>query len=208
MLPVFAAGFAIPQYLPQLLRLTRTHDSDGVSFAWPTLAFVNNGAWFTYFVKSGYGLAPVTAAVATIGAGAIALVMVNLGRASTAILTCVGAWLAALVITGLLGGTALLGSALTAAAAVQLGPAIWVAYRTRTPSGISLGTWLLVLGEMSCWGTYGWWRSDPRLVVLGVLGSTAAALMVARASLGALRDSSHRTRDAHGHLPVRDAGHG
>jgi uncharacterized protein with PQ loop repeat len=180
MLPVLAAGFAIPQYLPQLLRLIRTRDAEGVSFAWPALACVNNGAWFAYFIKSSYGLAPVTAAIATFGAGATALVLARLGRASAATAGWVGTWLGALVIIGHLGGMAFLGVALSAAAAAQLAPSVWAAYRTRTPTGVSLGTWLLVLGEMSCWGTYGWWRSDPRLLVLGVLGCSAAALMVAR----------------------------
>jgi hypothetical protein len=59
----------------------------------------------------------------------------------------VGTWLGALVIIGHLGGMAFLGVALSAAAAAQLAPSVWAAYRTRTPTGVSLGTWLLVLGR-------------------------------------------------------------
>jgi hypothetical protein len=39
---------------------------------------------------------------------------------------------------------------------------------------------LLILGELSCWLAYGLYRSDPRLVVLGVGGVTASVLMLAR----------------------------
>jgi len=42
------------------------------------------------------------------------------------------------------------------------------------------GTWRLTLGEVTCWATYGLYRSDPRLIALGLTGIVASLLMLAR----------------------------
>jgi hypothetical protein len=39
---------------------------------------------------------------------------------------------------------------------------------------------MLVLGELSCWTTFGLHTSDLRLIVLGITGVTASALMLIR----------------------------
>jgi hypothetical protein len=79
---------------------------------------------------------------------------------------------------------------LSVAFAVQVAPAIWVAYRSPRLSGVAVGTWLLVAGELACWGAYGVHRHDPRLVTMGVIGVTAAALMLTRVHLTRRRSSS------------------
>ena len=78
---------------------------------------------------------------------------------------------------------------------LQVAPAVWTAYRTDRPTGISRGTWLLILAELLCWGLYGLHESDPRLIVLGWTGVAAGLLMLARATLPG---SGRRT------LPVLD----
>jgi hypothetical protein len=60
-------------------------------------------------------------------------------------------------------------------------PSLWSAYRTPNPSGISRGTWLLILAELVCWGLYGIRNSDPRLITLGSLGVIVSLLMLSRA---------------------------
>ncbi|MDA8341328.1 MAG: hypothetical protein M0007_03785 [Actinomycetota bacterium] len=66
-------------------------------------------------------------------------------------------------------------------AVVPVAPSIWTAYRTDRPTGISPGTWLLILAELLCWGVYGLHKSDPRLTVLGYTDVVASLLMLARA---------------------------
>lgn len=53
--------------------------------------------------------------------------------------------------------------------------------RHRTPTGISSGTWWLVLGELTCWAIFGTYQRDVPLIVLGISGILAAALMLYRA---------------------------
>src|SRR6266511_4046332 len=58
--PIAATAFAIPQFLPQLLKLKRSDDTAGVSWSWATLTSLNNAAWLVYFALSGFwtALAP------------------------------------------------------------------------------------------------------------------------------------------------------
>ena len=48
------------------------------------------------------------------------------------------------------------------------------------PSGVSAGTWLLILGELSCWTVFGLHTADPGLITLGTSGIIVSALMLAR----------------------------
>src|SRR4029453_6630683 len=175
-LPIVAAGFGIPQYLPQILKLRRTGDPVGVSWSWAMLTSLNNGAWFVYFILSGYWSALVPSFAATLLAGVLATMLTARRRAVAPI----AAWAALLVTAYVVAGRNGLGTLLTAAFVIQVSPSIWTAYRTRHPTGISRGTWTLVLGELTCWATYGLHRSDPRLIVLGFNGITASILMLAR----------------------------
>jgi uncharacterized protein with PQ loop repeat len=178
--PIAAAAFAIPQFLPQLLKLRRTHDTAGVSWPWAALTSVNNAAWLAYFVLSAYWAALVPASSATLLAGTLAALLARRGQAKTRPVVLIGAWAALLAAAFAVAGRTGLGALLTAAFVVQVTPSIWTAYRTARPTGISQGTWLLILGELSCWTTFGVHKSDPRLMVLGFTGVAASLLMLAR----------------------------
>jgi uncharacterized protein with PQ loop repeat len=178
--PIAATAFAIPQFLPQLLKLRATDDTAGVSWPWATLTSVNNAAWFAYFTLSTYWTALVPACSATLLAGALATMLALRGQATARTAALVGAWAALLAAAVTVAGRAGLGTLLTAAFVLQVTPSIWTAYRTARPTGISQGTWLLILGELSCWATFGVHKSDPRLIVLGFTGVAASLLMLAR----------------------------
>jgi uncharacterized protein with PQ loop repeat len=183
--PIAAAAFAIPQFLPQLLKLRTTDDTAGVSWSWATLTSVNNAAWFAYFALASYWTALVPAASATLLAGTLAIMLVRRGRATAPPAVLIGGWVALLVAGFTVAGRTGLGMLLTAAFVLQVTPSIWTAYRSAHLTGVAAGTWLLILGELSCWTIFGVHRSDPRLITLGVTGVTASALMLARI---------HRTR--------------
>jgi hypothetical protein len=178
--PIAATAFAIPQFLPQLRKLRATNDTAGVSWPWAALTSVNNAAWFAYFALSGYWAALVPASSATLLAGALAAMLARRGRARARPAVLIGAWAALLTAAFSIAGRAGLGTLLTAAFVLQVTPSIWTAYRTDRPTGISQGTWLLILGELSCWATFGLHKSDPRLIVLGLTGVAASLLMLGR----------------------------
>jgi uncharacterized protein with PQ loop repeat len=179
-LPIAAAAFAIPQFLPQLLKLRATDDTAGVSWSWATLTSVNNAAWFAYFALAGYWTALVPAASATLLAGALTIMLTRRGQAKARPAVLINSWVALLVAGFTVAGRTGLGTLLTVAFTLQVIPSLWTAYRTTRLTGVAAGTWLLILGELSCWTVFGLHQADPRLITLGLTGVTASALMLAR----------------------------
>jgi hypothetical protein len=179
-LPIAAAAFAIPQFLPQLRKLRATTDPAGVSWSWATLTGVNNAAWFAYFALASYWTALVPASSATLLAGTLAIMLTRRGQARARPATLSGSWVALLIAGGTVAGRSGLGTLLTVAFVLQVTPSLWTAYRTAQPTGVAAGTWLLILGELSCWTIFGLHQADPRLLTLGLTGVTASTLMLAR----------------------------
>jgi hypothetical protein len=179
-LPIAAAAFAIPQFLPQLRKLRATDDTAGVSWSWATLTSVNNAAWFAYFAASAYWMALVPAASATLLAGTLATMLALRGQVKARPAVLIISWAGLLLVGLVVAGRSGLGMLLTAAFILQVTPSLWTAYRTAHPTGVAGGTWLLILGELSCWTIFGVHQSDPRLITLGVTGVTASALMLTR----------------------------
>jgi hypothetical protein len=95
----------------------------------------------------------------------------------------IGLWAGVLVAACGLAGRAGLGTALTVAFVLQVTPSIRAVYLAPRPTGVSAGTWLLILGELACWLTFGVHRPDPRLIALGATGITASVLILARIHL-------------------------
>jgi uncharacterized protein with PQ loop repeat len=178
--PIAAAAFAIPQFLPQLLKLRATDDTAGVSWSWATLTSVNNAAWFAYFALASYWTALVPAASATLLAGTLAIMLARRGQSRARPAVLIGSWVALLVAGFTVAGRSGLGTLLTAAFVLQVTPSLWTAYRSAHLTGVARGTWLLILGELSCWTIFGVHQADPRLLTLGVTGVAASALMLAR----------------------------
>jgi hypothetical protein len=110
----------------------------------------------------------------------LAATLTRRGLARNRAAAATATWATLLVASFAVAGRAGLGTLLTAAFALQVSPSLWTAYRTERPTGISRGTWLLILGELSCWTAFGLHRTDPRLIALGVTGITASTLMLAR----------------------------
>jgi uncharacterized protein with PQ loop repeat len=178
--PIAAAAFAIPQFLPQLLKLRATDDTAGVSWSWATLTSVNNAAWLAYFALASYWTALVPASSATLLAGTLATMLARRGQAKVRPAVLIGSWVALLIAGFTVAGRTGLGTLLTAAFILQVTPSLWTAYRTTHLTGVSRGTWLLILGELSCWTIFGVHKPDPRLITLGITGVTASVLMLAR----------------------------
>jgi uncharacterized protein with PQ loop repeat len=178
--PIAAAVFAIPQFVPQVAKLRATDDTAGVSWSWATLTSTNNGAWFAYFALSHYWTALLPSSSATLLAGTLATMLTLRGRAKARPALLIGAWAALLAGGYAVAGRAGLGALLTAAFVLQVTPSVWSAYRTDRPTGVSRGTWLLILGELSCWTVFGIHKSDLRLIILGFTGIGASCLMLGR----------------------------
>lgn len=178
--PIAAACFGIPQFLPQMLKLRATSDSAGISWSWAALTAVNNAAWIAYFALSRDWTALVPSCSVTLLASLLTVMLTGRRPVNARSLALLGTWAATLAAAGCVTGRVGLGTLLTAAFVVQVAPSLWAAYRTARPSGISAGTWALILGELACFLVYGLYQPDPRLIVLGATGVAASTLMLAR----------------------------
>lgn len=186
--PAAAMVFAVPQFLPQARKLRATRDVAGVSWSWAAFTTVNNAAWFAYFIAAGSRTAEVASASVTVLAGMLAVMLTLRGQSTRRSSALVSAWAATLIAGYVIAGGPGLGTLLTASFVLQVTPSIRTAYRTSRPSGVSPGTWLLILAEMACWLLYGLSEGDPRLITLGATGVTASTLMLARIKAGVMHD--------------------
>ncbi len=91
-------------------------------------------------------------------------------------------WAVVLLTAAVVFGRARLGSALAVAFLLQVTPSVWTVYRSRDTAGVSRVTWLLIFGELLCWGVFGIHEADPRLIMLGATGVVASLLVLARVS--------------------------
>ena len=183
LLPLVAAFLAVPQFWPQLARVRRAGTTAGVSWSWAALTSVNNAAWLAYFALSGFWTALVPAISAALLSGQLAVVLARRsGGLPKRPMMLASAWAVVLLTAAAAFGRAGLGSVLAVAFALQVTPSVWTVYRSRDTAGVSQGTWLLIFGELLCWGVFGIHEADPRLIVLGATGVLASLLVLARVS--------------------------
>jgi len=178
--PIAATCFAVPQFLPQILKFRATHDTAGISWSWAALTSLNNAAWIVYFALARYWTALIPSSSATLLAGTLTVMLSGRGHAKPRPAALTSTWAAMLITAYAMAGRTGLETLLTAAFILQVTPSIWTAYRTARPTGVSPGTWLLILGELTCWLAFGLHKTDPRLITLGASGVTASALMLTR----------------------------
>jgi hypothetical protein len=174
------------------------------------LTSVNNAAWIAYFGLARDWTALIPSASVTLLAALLALTLSRRGLATPGPAALVAAWAAAVAAAYGVGGTDGLGTVLVAGFMLQVTPSVRAVFRTTRPTGVSAGTWLLILGELGCWLAYGLRESDPRLIILGVAGVAASAIVLSRAHRAApvrlRRPRSHAVRlaDQPGREAVQD----
>lgn len=188
-LPILAAGFAVPQFVPQIVKLRRTGDTAGLSTSWALLTGINNAAWFGYFAASRYWFALIPSSSAALLGGTLGVMLSRRRPLPRRGWSTVGAWAAALGLAAYVDHQ-LLGAALTGAFLVQVVPAVASAYRSHHPTGIARGTWRLILAEVSCWAAFGAANRDGPLMVLGTTGVISSLLMLHRAHTATRRPAA------------------
>lgn len=196
-LPIAAAVFAIPQFLPQITRLYRTGDPSGVSLTWAMLTGVSNVAWITYFVLSGFWFALLPSTSAAFLVTVLTIMLLRRQPTPHRSIAITLAWATIIAAASIAGGRTGLGAILVVAFAVQATPSVWTAYRVADPTGISPGTWGLILAELTCWALYGTHKNDTALILMGVTGTTAATLILARIPLRT--DAATKPEHQHSH---------
>lgn len=177
---IVATALAWWSLIPQIRRLARTGDASGVSTTWPAIGLVSNAAWTAYLLSAGlWAAAPSTAVMVVFYAlvfRALAMAHIPLRVAGLR----GAAWSAALASVFMVGSWPALGLVLGWAYIPQLAPAVWSAWRTPEPVGVSPGTWALIGVEAVLWAVYGLAKGDTPVVIYAAVGVTAAVLILVR----------------------------
>ena len=166
--------------LPQIAKLKRTGDSEGVSTTWAALGFVSNVGWLSYMISQARWYAVVAPISTFIFYGLVLRGLARSGRDLQRAITTGILWLLALAGVGLVGGWTSLGVVLGLTYAAMVAPSIWTAYRTTNPSGVAPGTWWIGSVEAVLWGLYGLYHMDPGIITFGTVQLMASALMLTR----------------------------
>lgn len=165
---------------PQLARVRRTGDIAGVSATAAALTVSSEFGWTLYLGAEGLWAA-VPEGLFAIAANVALVVALSRSGASTRIaLVAAACWLVVLLGSRWLGGPTAIAVLLGFAYVVQFTPAVVKAWRTWKPSGIAAETWTLHLVESVLWGTYGYARHDPPLILLGILGVAESTAILIR----------------------------
>lgn len=166
--------------IPQIRKLIRTGDTTGVSGTWPAIGLVSNAGWTAYLVSQQLWAAVPSTSVMVFFFLVVIRTMhragVPMAGAALRGMYAIGV----LVVTFMLGSWTALGLVLGWAYVPQLAPAVWAAYRTRDPSGVSSGTWALIGVEAVLWVVYGALLADAAVVIFGSVGVVASLLILGR----------------------------
>jgi uncharacterized protein with PQ loop repeat len=177
---ILATVLAWWSLIPQIRKLLRTSDASGVSGTWPAIGLVSNAGWTAYLLSQQlWAAVPST----TVMVFFYAVVLRTLGKTGAPLRAAAGRGVMSFVVlltAYLLGSWGVLGLVLGWAYVPQLAPAVWAAYRTPDPTGISTGTWALIGFEAALWTIYGGLLGDTPVVVFGAVGVVAAGLILAR----------------------------
>jgi uncharacterized protein with PQ loop repeat len=177
---VAATVLAATSLLPQIVKLVRTADPAGVSATWPATGLVINGAWCAYLIQAGLWPASISTFFMVVFYSAIMWALARAGRSLRTSLwrgAATGAVFAAIA-AGF--GWLVMGTVLGLSQFLQVGPAIFTAYRTRRPTGIAPATWWIAGTEGLLWGYYGWFHRDVPIMIFSVTYVATAVLMLAR----------------------------
>ena len=178
---IIATLLAWTTLIPQIRKLARTGDPRGVSATWPFIGLVTNAAWTLYlWSQQLWAAMPSTSGMVVF----YLLVVHHLRRAHVSLERPLLRGVALTAALGAVGwgfGWTGLGLVLGWSYVVQMSPAVWAAYRSSNPTGISVGSWSLITLESALWLVYGWLLGDTPIVIFGATGLVAGLAIVLRA---------------------------
>ncbi|HEV2147233.1 MAG TPA: hypothetical protein VGR37_07505 [Longimicrobiaceae bacterium] len=174
---IVGTAIGLIRALPQLLRLVRTQDAQGVSADSAGTISVVSFAWAAYGMLTDQVAVALASGASAVMFGIVTAVALRLGRRVSEMRTT-PVWLIVLAFAGSVGGAQGLGLLLPVSVLVANVPQLLVAWRERDLSGLSLGTWVLSVAEAAVWGTYGLLAGDRAILVHNVLHLTTSGGIV------------------------------
>ena len=187
--------------LPQLVRLTRSRDSSGLSGVWMGVGIAMNSWWVGYAIATRiWGILPVSMVAAAFYLTMAAMfVTIAGGAAWRALLSGFGALALVPLPFLLVSGWPATGAVIGLCYGGQFVPAALSAVRSASVTGISTLTWTMAWIEAVIWLFYGLTVGDAALIIGGGGGSVMAALIVIRVVATSRRERAGRALDRSTH---------
>ncbi|MEZ5407457.1 MAG: PQ-loop repeat-containing protein [Acidimicrobiales bacterium] len=184
---VIASVLGVVGALPQLRRTARTRDVAGLSLTTVACSAVSDLAWIAYSLAVDLAIsAGAAAALALVELTLAALLAAGLGWPPRPLLIAI-VWGAALTTVTVAGGWPAMGLMLPLSYGARMAPAVWVAWRTHLPTGISRSCWLVLLAESGLWAVYGVAHHDRAITLYAGFGLLAGLAVSARLTVAAER---------------------
>lgn len=181
MVGLLAAGIGMIISVPQVIRLARSQNADGVSLSSAVLGMLVSATWLSY----GVALLDPTQLLANTpglaGAAAVAVLVIRrTGAAPTPIVAATAGWAAVAGAAYLLGGPMALGMAATALATVRQTPQVIRVFAAGPITALSPASYLLGLVSATLWTTYGIGIGQPPVYICALSGVVVSALVLIR----------------------------
>ena len=178
---IVATVLAWTTLIPQIRSIIRTGDIEGVSITWPFIGLVSNAAWTLYLGSQALWAATPSTAGMVVFYVVVIKVLADRHAPLRRAFVRGALWASALAAVGTAFGWGAFGLVLGWSYAVQMAPPLVAAYRSASPTGVSVGSWALITIESVLWGVYGWLLDDLPIQVFALTGIVAGSSILMRA---------------------------
>jgi uncharacterized protein with PQ loop repeat len=164
--------------VPQLVRLLRSRKVYGVSVDTAATSSIVSFGWAAYGLLTGQPFVSLATGSSGLVFACITVIALRLGRQVREV-RIAPVWLGVLVLAWVWAGKNGLGVLLPLSVLASNLPQLWIAHLESNLADLSLGTWLLSLGDGIVWGTYSLIQHDISILVYGVFQVATSGLIVA-----------------------------
>jgi uncharacterized protein with PQ loop repeat len=167
----------VTRALPQFVTLLRAREAFGVSVDSAATSSLVSLGWAIYGARTGQPYIMLASGSTSFIFALITIVALRYGR-SFREFRVAPVWLTVLVSVGTIFGVRGLGIVMPVSSLASNVPQIWVAYKERNLTDLSIGSWLLALGEGLVWGVYAVLLAEPSVGISAVFQTVTAAAVV------------------------------
>lgn len=164
--------------LPQLIKLLRAQEAFGVSVDTAATSAICSFGWVVYGVLTDQFYFSLASSLTGLIFTLIALFALRFGRRIKEIRVA-PIWFTVLLLAGGVAGIHGLGLVLAISVLAANLPQVWLAYKERDLTDLSLGTWSISTIEGLTWLTYALLRQDMAITVSAFFQALTSGLIVA-----------------------------
>lgn len=163
--------------VPQLVRLLQAREAHGVSLDTAATSSIVSFGWTAYGLVSNQPYVVFATGSSSLIFALITLFAIRFGR-SIKEFKVAPLWFGVLFLAATFAGKAGLGVMLPISVLAANIPQLWVAYKERNLSDLSLGTWFLSISDGLVWGTYALIQHDTPIKVYGLFQLITSGMIV------------------------------